>query len=307
MEIIYVPYAAINKGKWDACINSALHPCLYVTSIYADAMAGKWDALILGDYQTVMPLYARKKAGIKYLCQPAFLPHGGIFSASPITIKTTEAFIGKALEIFNFADIGLAYPVQVGHTFKHMRVQERNNFVVHLALPYPEIRGRYAPGFTKSLNRLKKLSLQYMASEDIKEVTDLFKSLYLDKIAGLENADVKKMAALCKAMQVNNNTIIRKAYSSDKELLCAVILLKYRDRLYNMISCITTAGKKAEANYFLYDKIMEEFSGKGMALDLEGSDIKGVADFYRKMSPENEPSCSIRYNNLPPLLKLFKK
>ncbi len=45
--------------------------------------AGQWDALVLDDYQAVMPLTWRSKFGIRYLYQPAFTQQTGIFSASP--------------------------------------------------------------------------------------------------------------------------------------------------------------------------------------------------------------------------------
>jgi len=307
MEIIHVPYKEIDRKKWDTCIRNASHGSIYVTTMYADAMAGSWDALIAGDYEILMPLYYRKKAGIKYLYQPAFLPQTGIFSKAGVPEETIQTFIDKAFSIFSFAEISFSYPVIASHAKKNMKLKELNNFVVDLSSAYEKVHDNYAAGFIKSLNRLKKLSLQYTAGDDVKEVMLLYKKLYLERITGLSNADVNKFTGLCISLQQKNDIVIRKACSSTGELLCAALLIRYGNRLYNMISCITPAGKKAEANYFLYDKIMEEFSGKGMVLDLEGSDIKGIADFYRKMGPRNEPACFIRYNNLPGIIRLLKK
>ena len=73
-----------------------------------------------------------------------------------------------------------------------------------------------------------------------------------------------------------------------------------------MISCITNDGKRVEANYFLYDRIINEFANTPVLLDFEGSDIEGIASFYQKFNPVNEEYPHIRYNNLPPLIKFFK-
>jgi hypothetical protein len=78
------------------------------------------------------------------------------------------------------------------------------------------------------------------------------------------------------------------------------------NRLYNIISFITAEGKKLEANYCMYDEIIREFSGKGYLLDLEGSDVKGVSDFYKKMNPVNQSFLFLRFNNLHPVIKLIK-
>ena len=306
MEIKYIPYKDIDRNKWEACIGSALQGSLYASAAYLDGMAVKWDALAAGDYEIVMPLIFKKKYGIKYLYQPAFLPKTGIYSSKPVAQEITKTFITKAFELFKFAEISLDHPLAISQG-KKVKVTERNNFIVGLQPAYQTIYSNYDKAFIKSLRRLQKLSLQYKNSENVKEVTDLFIRLYQKKILSLKKKHVEHFKEVSVKMQESNNTIIRKVYSADEKLLCAVILLKFKNRLYNMMSCTTTAGKKAEANYFLYDKIIEEFSGQGLLLDLEGSDIKGIADFYRKMNPANEQYLFVRYNNLPLALRLFKK
>ena len=74
-----------------------------------------------------------------------------------------------------------------------------------------------------------------------------------------------------------------------------------------MISCISTEGKKLEANYFLYDRIIHEFADTSVMLDFEGSDAEGIAAFYKKFNPAKQPYPFIRYNNLPSYIKIFKR
>ena len=306
MEIKYVPYEEIDKQQWDHCISNAKHGSLYGMSFYLDAIAPEWDALITGEYEIVMPLIRRKKYGIRYLYQPAFLPGTGIFSAEAVSSETVNAFIGEVFRRFRFAEINMLYPVVFTATHKKVKLSTRNNFVVDLKRKYGAVAADYHPHFSKSLRRLQKLSLKYIASGDVKEVTDLFSSLYMNKISGLKEEEVMRFYNACILMREKQNVIVRKVYAEEK-LLCAVILLKFKDRLYNMLSCVTAEGKKAEANYFLYDKIIEEFSGNNFVFDLEGSDIPGIADFYLKMSPVNEPDQFIRYNDLPLPFRFFKK
>ena len=80
--IRYVPRHEIDTARWDACINRAANPLIYGFHFYLDHMAaGRWDALILGDYEAVMPLTWRRKYGIRYLYQPPYTQQTGIFSA----------------------------------------------------------------------------------------------------------------------------------------------------------------------------------------------------------------------------------
>ncbi len=307
MVIQFIPYHKIDRKKWDDCMQKSMHATIYVTSIYLDGIAGKWHALVAGDYEFVMPLLFKKKLGIGYLYQPAFLPYTGIYSHNEITTEVTESFLNKAFNLYKFAEIAFSFPLDV-HVFKKsMKVKSCNNFILDLRPKYQQLYKNYQPNFTKSLRRLQKLFLQYELNNKIKEIIKLYKSLYLHKIENVKPAHLHSFSAMCTLLQQEDKTIIRSVKDTVGNVLAAVILLKYKNKLYNIISCITSEGKKAEANYFLYDKIIEEFSGKDLILDLEGSDINGVANFYLKMNPVNEQYCFIKYNNLPKPIKFFKK
>jgi hypothetical protein len=79
--IQHLTHAEIDKVKWDACIDKAGNGLIYGHSVYLNKMCnGQWDALVMGNYETVMPLTRRKKWGIYYLYQPAFTQQLGIFS-----------------------------------------------------------------------------------------------------------------------------------------------------------------------------------------------------------------------------------
>ena len=79
MEIHYLTYQQIIKTKWDACIDKADNGLIYAYSFYLDAMAKHWDALVMNDYEAVMPLTWNKKYSIHYLYQPPFTACLGVF------------------------------------------------------------------------------------------------------------------------------------------------------------------------------------------------------------------------------------
>nr|MBU9937149.1 hypothetical protein [Ferruginibacter sp.] len=79
MAIRYLTYRQIDKPKWDACIDGAYNGLIYAYSFYLDSMAKHWDALVLNDYEAVMPLTWNKKYGIHYLYQPPFTACLGVF------------------------------------------------------------------------------------------------------------------------------------------------------------------------------------------------------------------------------------
>ena len=54
-----------------------------------------------------------------------------------------------------------------------------------------------------------------------------------------------------------------------------------------------------QANHFLLDAIIKEFAGKNIVLDFVGSDIPGIAHFYKNFGPTISLISFIDFNNLP--------
>ena len=306
MAIEYIQHKDIDKNKWDECIVQSVNSLLYVRSFYLDNIADNWDALVLDDYKAVMPLIWRKKWGIKYLYQPSFVPQQGIFFREDVDPSIAELFVGKALGVFKYADITLNY-LNNNLRFKNgVAVSVCANYILPLHLPYEELYKNYHHHFTKSLRRINKFNFNYLESSDINGVIALYSSLYLNRIKSITEKDIVGFKNICFKLSAENNLVIREVLLNEK-LLAVVLLLKDQSRLYNMISCITEDGKRLEANYFLYDKLIQEFSSQRLCLDLEGSDINGVAAFYKKFNPVNQTYLHLKQNKLSPIIKLFRQ
>ncbi|RYZ38860.1 MAG: hypothetical protein EOP49_30670 [Sphingobacteriales bacterium] len=101
--------------------------------------------------------------------------------------------------------------------------------------------------------------------------------------------------------------IVRQVTSGDGELLCAAILLKTKNRIILNVSVTTARGREQRANHFLLDKLIRELAGSGLLLDFEGSDVPGIASFYKTFGSVDQPYYFFRYNKLPYFLKAFKK
>src|ERR1700712_3420862 len=84
--------SALDRDKYRACLHGSLYPTGYAEPFYLDRMAKQWSALVLGDYDAVMPLPWNRKWGFRYVYNPAFVPQLGIFSPRPLTIFLQERF-----------------------------------------------------------------------------------------------------------------------------------------------------------------------------------------------------------------------
>lgn len=302
--VTYLTNVNINKAKWDDCINNASNRLIYAQSAYLDIMADNWDGLILNDYEAVMPLTWRKKYFIRYLYQPAFTQQLGIFFKEPLSIERYKLFTEAAFTHFKFAEIYLNH--ENADAFAGL-CSQRTNYILDINKNYSEIKSNYLEGFTKSLRRITKFNFQYKQLQDIDEVLTLYIKLYGERVAHLRTKDYTAFKNLCKVLQQNHQLFIRQAFNESNGIVALALLFKDENRLYNIISCLTQEGRRLEANYFLYDNIIQEFCNSKILLDMEGSDIKGVAEFYEKLNPVNQPYFFLKYNHLHPIVKILKR
>lgn len=294
--------------KWDACIRHSMNRLIYAESVYLDHMAVNWDAIVLNDYEAVMPLPWKKKLGIRYLYQPSFFQQGGIFSRNFVTQDMLNAFIKLASGHFRFAETTLNYACIPDQKSPDFQTTLRNNFILSLEDDYTTISGHYSNYIKQRLKRLAKYCLQYKKTDESTAAVRLYKKLYQERLPAFSNKDYLNFSLLCEQYAHSGRLLVREVYDTEgNNLLATVLLLKDESRLYNMASSLLPEGKKLLANYFLYDALIREFAGKGLLLDFEGSDVAGIAYFYKKFTDLNQPYPFIRFNLLPAPFKILKR
>jgi hypothetical protein len=263
-------------------------------------MAKNWDALVLNDYEAVLPLTWNKKYGIRYLYQPPFIQQLGIFSKEAITESLVNAFIDLIKTKFQFAEIFLNIADPRSFT------KPCANFILALDKPYKNTEANYKATFIKSLKHAKKSMPLYLSTQNYMEAIDAHIKEYAKRTTHVKERDYKAFATACELASAKNMLVVRKAISPDNELLAITLLLKDTNRLYNIMSVVPKRARSREANYFLYDEIIKEFSQQVNFLDFEGSDISGIAEFYKKFGAVDQPYYFLRFNHLPWPFKYLK-
>jgi hypothetical protein len=295
-NVQYLLHHQIDKKKWDECIDTAINGLIYGYSFYLDAMAKNWDALILNDYEMVMPLPWNRKFSIAYLYTPNFLQQLGIFSKTVINEEIANTFVNAALQKFKFTEL-----------FVNFKIGEAQpNFILALDQSFELIQQGYKNDLKKNLKHAGKFSLTYEKADSFIEVFDIYKSHYAGRIPHVKEGDYKSFAKACEAAKKKGYLQVRKVLDEKQSVLAIALFFKDKKRLYNVMSAVTQAGRQCEANHYLFDCLIKEFSGQHLILDFEGSAIEGIANFYKSFGSINEPYFFMHYNKLPWPLKYFK-
>ncbi|MEO6905461.1 MAG: hypothetical protein ABI148_03825 [Ginsengibacter sp.] len=295
MKISHLRHENIDKKKWDNCIAHANNSLIYAYSYYLDAMSENWNALVMNDYEAVMPLTWAKKFGFRYLRQPVFTQQLGIFGNISFEKNITELFINKALEIFSFAEINLNY----ANEYK----EKKCNLVLPLDRPFSEIKKSFRKDF---LPKIKNADLTYNSSDEIEKAIQIFKENYDNKIKVSSKA-YQRWLCVCQVLKKRDQLLIRKVSSTNGELLSTAMFFKDNRRIYYVMSGTLPLGRKLKSNYFLLYHLIKEFSGQNLIFDFEGSEIPSIKLFFSKFGAVEQPYSFIKINNFPFWKRWLKK
>ena len=299
-RITYINHDDVDTDLWDRCLENAPNALVYAQSWYLDKICDRWDALVLGDYQYVMPLTFRRKFGITYLYQPLFCQQLGIFPTP--TKEISRQFLDEICARFPFVEINLnamQLPVESAGVY-----EERTNHMLWLKDSYEVLAGNYSKHTRRKLKKARKRKLSLVSSISAEEYIGFKKNNLSVKLSEKELRALRNILAFSLTRSLGQ---IYGVYSSENELCAAAFFIRNKQRVTYLNAANSTEGKENQAMYFLVDRFISENADKDYLLDFEGSMVPGVARFYEGFGATPEKYHQFRYNNLPWWIKWLKK
>ncbi|MBL6658220.1 MAG: hypothetical protein ISR00_03250 [Flavobacteriales bacterium] len=286
--IKYIHYKDIDFQKWDACISNAVNRNIYASSWYLDLVCKNWDALILNDYEAVMPLPWNKKWGLKYIAQPLFCQQLGVFHQSDSII--VDDFLKSIPKSFLFVNMNLNT-----HNGKPRFNYIKNaNYELYIH-DYHLLKRGYSKSHLKNVSKAEKYTVEisskaespsdYLLRKSHEAKDFMTKEQLMMEFIIIENAIKKSRGVMFSA-------------SLGGENVSSIFLLKDGKRLTLLTSCTDAKGKKASAYFFLLDYIFSLEKFKGYIFDFEGSNIPGIAQRNKGFGAELTNYYTVKFNFL---------
>jgi len=297
-KIRLVPNKDIDRTKWDRCNQLSANSSVYVNCWFLDIVCPDWNGLIWGDYEYIMPLPFRRKFGISYLAQPIYAQQFGIFPEPEDTILTE--MLEWVTNHFKYIRLSLN-PMNRNHHSGFI-IEERNNYFLSLNLSYPDIAENYHPKTRRNI-RIAKRSVFILKTISPAEFLHL-----KHRFPGVENDEHQNTIGkiITTALWLQKGMIYG-AYSPENELCGAAFFLFDSKRVYYLNSVSSDTGKELRAMYAIVDQFIQDYSGKNLILDFEGSQNPGIAHFYQRFGTEYEIYQHVYRNTLPWPLRILKK
>jgi Acetyltransferase (GNAT) domain len=303
LETKYLTYQQIDKNKWDACIDNAPNGLIYAYSYYLDAMAKNWDAIVLNDYEAVMPLTWNQKYSIYYLYQPAFTACLGIFGKS-LTAVTVNNFLKTIPGKFKYWDIYF----NPGNFFKteDFNLHQRMNYVLNLDDSYANLYNAFRENIKRNIKKSEQLQLKINKNTAVEEVIKLAKE-QAGGFSSMVAIDFIQFEKLFLSLYKAEKAVTYGVYTKEGQLIASAVFFFSHNRAYYIMAGNHPNGKTLGASHALINAFIKDHAGEKILLDFEGSDISSLAFFYSSFGAVEEKYSAIRLNKLPVLLKWFKK
>lgn len=274
----------IDYAKYDDCISEAKNSLIYAFSWYLDCVASDWDALILNDYEAVMPLPKKLKFCVNYIYQPPWIQQLGIFYKGEINGKLIESFNKSIPRKFKLVDIMFNFDNRITNG----NITKRDNFILSLNKSYEELYKGYNTSRKKGIKKAQNLDLNIKLNQEVDVLINLFKENKGSELNKPES-DYKALKYLVQRAEEKGSAQVFGVQSKHGKLLGGAIFFIHKNRIIYLFSAVNQEGRKSQVISHILDFLIQKYSENKMILDFEGSMISGIADFFRSFGTYNQP------------------
>lgn len=304
MQIRYLNNKKIDRRRWDEIVLDSEPGLPYGFCWYLDSVSPGWDALVLNDYEAVMPLTWNRKYSINYLYQPWFTQQLGIFGPgkcdSTVVNKFLEAIPGKyrliniRLNENNYADTG-------PYTY-----QTRKNYLLPLKIDYETLYKGFSRNCRRNIEKGRGKGLRVTRNDSALLFAMFIKKYLSDQVNNLNSNSILILHNLCKKAIETGNGEIYTTLEPGGILQAAGFFVKSEKRLIFQVCASSPEGKASQAMACLLDHVLFRYAGSGLVLDFSGSMMPGVAYFNESFGAKPVEYKAVYLNRLPKIISWLK-
>ena len=251
MKLEFVPFEKIDKNKWNGTVHYAPNGNVYGYYWYLRSVVKEWDALIEGDYQSVMPIPRTNWSGFEL---------GLIPSAGPYTVNSlTESRIIEFYSKWKDAASQFSYPFNeklTTHLAKIVDIELKSSVLSHINLSdsYDELVNNYTFDTRSEIDNLNPDDFSFSAMEKPEVFLAQEKLTTPDKniLFRLFYNAIQRGTGICiKVINKKKNTSAFAFYISDA------------GKIY---TAYTGRQNDTQAELLLFDTFIKNHSGKPVSL-----------------------------------------
>lgn len=290
--IEFLQHSEIDKAKWNRCVARSLSPSVFADFEMLTLASPEWCALVSDDYRAVMPLVARRKWGVPYLCTPTFFSCGGIFTDLPVDDVLLRSFLERIPRRFLRADLLLNEncPDMAQHTLRSYRLP--------LARPFSEIARAFSENCRRNIKSAEKQNLTFSVSGEIAEIIRLFQS-NRGATLSLRDSDYALLERCARYAQQQGWLEICSVSDEAGKLLAGAFMLRDYDKVRFWFSGRDSEESASKSMFLLIREYLQMRAAEDLIFDFNGSMNENIARFYRGFGAEAVEIPYLQINRIP--------
>ena len=165
----------------------------------------------------------------------------------------------------------------------------------------------YSQNTRRNLKKIEQNKLSY--DSDVR-AEDFLALMWEDSSAGsailLKPNNQFLLHALLRNMKQHQTGRIIGARDSEGQLIAAVLFGISHNTWYYLAPVNSDQGREQRALFGIIDRVIQQECKQNVKLDFEGSDIQGLARFYKGFGAKGYQYTFVRKNKLPWPIRIFK-
>lgn len=297
MTITRINHQDIDFKKWDQTILFSATPFVFAQSFYLNATCPQWDALIIGDYESVFPLTHKTKFGFTYLPQPPFTSQLGVFGKVDLEIE--QLFFDYITQHYKLIDIELNISNKIASEF----ISPKNTYILNYQSEY-----KFNQNTKRNINRAIEngFMVEQVEDKDVISLSQKYLNPFLEREVNLSKVTVALLDDLLKN-SIESKTLYTFKVLDKNQIIKALghFICNGKHALYLKGTNFDKADNSGSM-HLLMKHAIEFFANKSAFFDFGGGSKQGLANFYVGFGGQVSTYSFLQVNRLPRLIKFIK-
>lgn len=297
MTIIRIQHQDIDFKKWDQTILTSATPFVFAQSFYLNATCPQWDALIIGDYESVFPLTHKTKFGFTYLPQPPFTSQLGAFGK--VNLEIEQLFFKYITQHYKLIDIELNISNKIASEF----ITPKNTYILNYQSEY-----KFNQNTKRNINKAidNGLIVERVEDKDVISLSQKYLNPFLENEVNLTKSTVALLDDLLKN-SIESKTLFTFKVLDKNQTIKALghFICNGKHALYLKGTNFDKVDNSGSM-HLLMKHAIEFFANKSTFFDFGGGSKQGLANFYMGFGGQVSTYSFLQVNRLPRLIKFIK-
>jgi hypothetical protein len=297
MTITRINHQDIDFKKWDQTILNSENPFVFAQSFYLNATCPQWDALILGDYESVFPLTHKTKFGFAYLSQPPFTSQLGAFGK--VNLEIEQLFFNYITLHYKLIDLELNVSNKIASEF----ITPKNTYIINYQSEY-----KFNQNTKRNINKAVEhgFMVERVGDNDVLSLSEKYLNPFLEREVNLSKPTVAILDDLLKNSIESKRLYTFKVIDKNQTIKALGHFICNGKHTLYLKGTNFDKAENSGSMHMLMKYAIEFFADKSIFFDFGGGSKQGLANFYMGFGGQVSTYSFLQVNRLPRLIKFIK-